>query len=821
MKLSRIYYPILLLVVLTICSCSSDEEKKIRHFEKGKAYYEKGEYKEAVLELKNALQIDPKYSEAYYMLGLTSLKQKDFKEAFTNFSRAVEFSPDNLEARLELSKLFLAGKAIDKAQEAVDDILKSDLTNREDLYRDAVLVKSSVLIAKKDIKTAIECLEEALTKGVNDDKVYVMLAALYAGNKDIENAGRVLEMGADKNPDSVALLTALFKLQSRYGKLEDAEKTQKRLIRLEPNNVIHKLNLAGLYFNSGRQEEANDLLEDIASHPGDEQNMLLLSRFYISKRRFNDAEKIIKTGLNENKNSIKLRLLLSRLYSGLKKSESAIDVLKRSLEIAKDPSSPDNIKVKNELARIYLSTGDIENAIKWTDEALKGNPKSYESHFYKGIIYSFQGEIKQSISEFNMVVEERPDFVNGYIFLARSHITNLDLAKAEVTLWKGLRIMPESRRLLLAYSRVFAMKKDYENAALQLNKILDRNPNDIEAISNLGNIYMAQNDFNRAKSEFTKIKQKAPKNSLGYQKLSQLYAIMGESSKAVSELENGYETIPESNGLFVNLIRGYVSNEKYDTAIRALTKRINQNPEEVFLYNLIGQTYMARKDYANAEKNFKKAIELEPTLMLPYNSLASLYLIQGRKDHAINTLESVITNNPEQPMGYMALGRFYEQTQEYQKAIKIYEEGYKVNPNLGHAANNISFLLCEHFDSKENLEKAFELAKKALRLMPKNPDVRDTLGWVYYKMGDFKSATNYLKMAYAGNPRHALINYHLGMALYKENMLEESLQKLENALSAKENFNGKEQAEKTRDLIITAMKSSGKGTPDSATKIKK
>ena len=53
---------VLLIAALAFYGCSSDEEKKLSHLEKGKQYFEKGEYKSAQIEFKNAIQIDPDYA---------------------------------------------------------------------------------------------------------------------------------------------------------------------------------------------------------------------------------------------------------------------------------------------------------------------------------------------------------------------------------------------------------------------------------------------------------------------------------------------------------------------------------------------------------------------------------------------------------------------------------------------------------------------------------------------------------------------------------------------------------------------------------------
>jgi Tfp pilus assembly protein PilF len=68
---------LLMILALMITGCSSDEEKKASHLEKGKSYFEKGEYKSAELEFRNAIQIDPEFVDAYERLGETYLRLGD------------------------------------------------------------------------------------------------------------------------------------------------------------------------------------------------------------------------------------------------------------------------------------------------------------------------------------------------------------------------------------------------------------------------------------------------------------------------------------------------------------------------------------------------------------------------------------------------------------------------------------------------------------------------------------------------------------------------------------------------------------------------
>jgi len=123
-----------LTAVCVVMACSSDDEKKAAHLEKGKAYFEKGEYKSAEIELKNAIQIDPQYVDAYIMLAETSLKLGNPQIAFSAYAAAAKIDPDNTDAQLKLATFYLLNKKLEEARGKIDVVLGKAPNNIEALY---------------------------------------------------------------------------------------------------------------------------------------------------------------------------------------------------------------------------------------------------------------------------------------------------------------------------------------------------------------------------------------------------------------------------------------------------------------------------------------------------------------------------------------------------------------------------------------------------------------------------------------------------------------------------------------------------------------
>src|SRR5229473_819121 len=101
---------ILPLLVL-IGACSRDPKVVCKKYvDNGNKYYDRGKYKEASIMYRNALKKDPRYSDAYYHLGLVDLKLGLYGEAQRSLIRAVETDTEkkNSDAVVKLADLYLA-----------------------------------------------------------------------------------------------------------------------------------------------------------------------------------------------------------------------------------------------------------------------------------------------------------------------------------------------------------------------------------------------------------------------------------------------------------------------------------------------------------------------------------------------------------------------------------------------------------------------------------------------------------------------------------------------------------------------------------------
>ena len=172
----RIYFTICILSViafLILISGCSKEEKIEQHWKKGETYFSENKLKEAVIEYKNIIQLEPKHSKAYYKLGMAYLKMGMIREGYAALTKAVEINPDLLEARNQLGGLYLLSRDTKKAREQAEFILAKDAKNSL-----AHMLLSNIYLMEKNLDGAIEENKKAV-EGENKLEAYIHLANLY------------------------------------------------------------------------------------------------------------------------------------------------------------------------------------------------------------------------------------------------------------------------------------------------------------------------------------------------------------------------------------------------------------------------------------------------------------------------------------------------------------------------------------------------------------------------------------------------------------------------------------------------------------------
>src|SRR6266542_4583704 len=125
---------LLIMGLLVVAGCSrSPEAQKARYLERGDKYAAREQYKEAILEYRNVLRLDPANQRATVQLGLLHYQLGEVAQAFRYLLKAEQLSPDNLDVRLKLGRIYLLGDRAEEARREVTFVLERDPTNLDGL----------------------------------------------------------------------------------------------------------------------------------------------------------------------------------------------------------------------------------------------------------------------------------------------------------------------------------------------------------------------------------------------------------------------------------------------------------------------------------------------------------------------------------------------------------------------------------------------------------------------------------------------------------------------------------------------------------------
>ena len=124
-------------IAMFLTACSRDPNvRKQKYFESGQRYYDKGKYREAVIQFRNAVDVDQTFGAAHYQLAQTYSKLQDWSHAYYELSRTVDLQPDNFKAHADLANLLIASGGTDELKQAQEhtDLLLEKQPNSADTH---------------------------------------------------------------------------------------------------------------------------------------------------------------------------------------------------------------------------------------------------------------------------------------------------------------------------------------------------------------------------------------------------------------------------------------------------------------------------------------------------------------------------------------------------------------------------------------------------------------------------------------------------------------------------------------------------------------
>lgn len=780
--------PCLRMVAFALCAafvlttgCMSREERLAAHLQAADQYAEDGRDREALIELRSALKLDPKSADVNYKIAEFSRERRRFQDALFYYLEAYRLDPDRVEAGLAAIPILLRNRdGTDRAEELVLELVAKYPANAMVHIR-----RSMVAMRQNDREAALHSALTAVELAPSLPGAYMQVGRVHIQNmleaEDEEQSPQTLD---------TAELEAAYAAFQRAGELyEEDEKLQAEM----------------------------QAVRVLASWPGREQDaraafLVLLDRAKTARAR-------------DQRQAISMAMRFARRHRDEALLRGSIEQL---LEL--DDS---NMSAWAELARIEEIEGGSASSV--FDTMLERRGDDPEAHAFYAAYLANKGEPDQAVAHLEKAIDDgiAPEFLlwrlvelqyqlghdaEGSKYVdrlqeapyAESTEARLALAYRDLKEGRNLEGVDLLRRLVgeqetvevqhrlalaelqvgnlraarTAIDRAIELYGSYSPALLRAKATIEHFSRDWRAtlrtlrlLEQGGTPLTLEQRTMRARSLYKLDRPEAGRRVLeavledpDAEVRSYLTYHQEERERnperAKEMLLKALKKDPSDSRVLQRLARQYVREGNVDEGLMLLTRAIDSGSADKVVYRTRANLYAGLGRLPEAESDARVVLDLDPSDAGAVELLVRLYSVQQKVPEAIEELETQRKAGAATPNQLVVLGRLYLQTGNEQQARFAFEAAIEAAPDMVGVKNDLAYLLARN---GMDLDRALRLAQDAQQGMAENPIVADTLGYVYLRKGLAEPALRQFEYAIAlwerGGESNAGFYYHLGLAL--------------------------------------------------------
>lgn len=445
-------------------------------------------------------------------------------------------------------------------------------------------------------------------------------------------------------------------------------------------------------------------------------------------------------------------------------------------------SEPENKWYRLKLAEIYRSAGQNQATLNELTTLLNYHPNDFDALRMLADTYKDYGEFVKSNQVLDDIIKLRGPEVATLLMKFRNFESLVAPDSAIAQLEKVRAIDPDNLEMLNLLGQNYAQNGQKNKAKRVLKDALIRNSRDPQSLINLAGLYLddqkwdsagtlltnfisdplikPEEKMNIARFLYSRV-QDNPQNvqlrietervldafteseadyGAAFTLTGEFYAQTGQPEKALEKLETANKLLPQDDIAWRQRLQLLLSENRYEEAIEAGKEAHKSVPEDAYIQFFVGSAYMLSDQNAKAEE----------------------WLENASRAPARRPFKSAI---------YGALGDVRANLDKQEASDEAYELALRYDADNHNAMNNYAYNLSVR---GENLERAKELALKAIEVAPENAAYLDTVGWVYFKLGDYDRAQRFIKASIDTGEASAEVLEHLGDVYEKLNNLDEA-----------------------------------------------
>ena len=635
-----------------------------------------GAYDSAVIQLKNALQLDPDYDEARALLGELYVELGDGESAEKELLAALALGvpADKLWIHLSYAKL-LQGRY----EEVLQDLdLNPPASARA---AEGAILRGEALYGLKRRAEAAEVLGQATQLDPENPRAFVRLAEILAALREHDEAERQVDLALEIDPGLVRALLLKAELRRLDRDTEAAMALFDKALELAPHGVAARLGritvLIDLEENALAKTEIEALRTGTVEHPMIEYlDAVILAR----ERQFKEAQTtLMRLGgsLDDYPPALLFRATLHYAMSELEQSRS---LLGRLLTI-----EPESLPAEKLLAATLIKQGAAAEASTILEASLTRAPDDPQLLLLLGSAYLHLEDFAAATRSLEQALALSPGNLRSVMQLAFGQLTlgyvgdsattpDQDEDQVLLKFFKGLALL-QSREFeqaltlaqdletsqaggpLALYVRagaLFGLDRRQE-ARAAFKEVVAKAPTFLPAKINLARLHLRDGELELAEALVAEVLQRNPGNTQATMMMAEIARRSDHWAKAFEWLQRAVAQTPNLVEPQIALIRLHIDSGELAKARERAVRADANFPANARVLALRAEIELRNGNSGEALPLLGRLIEMEPDVPTHRYRLAEAYLGEGDRRAAKQQLQRLIDRDPQQLTAHLRL----------------------------------------------------------------------------------------------------------------------------------------------------------------------
>lgn len=323
-------YRAALLGVLTMgmyANTGAQSGRQSAHYRSGVELYRQHKFREALEELRLAVEEDSTDALVFFTMGLAHKNLKEYDAALASYERTLRIAPEYVKAYAAMGDMFFLKRDMERARQSYLEAVKVDPTF-EAGYRklSAVHVKIALdLYQRGKFEKAAMAFQKAASFDSSRASTFFNLGATYKKLKRWERAAHAYRQALDVDPTYVEAYLGLGDVQVNMEQHDQARQSYTQAIRHDSTAVKAYRKLGALHIEDKQYGRAIPaLLKAVSLAPKDADAHYRLAEAYVKTGLYDGAIAEGRACLQHDEGYTAARVLLGEVYEQLDQKEKAI-----------------------------------------------------------------------------------------------------------------------------------------------------------------------------------------------------------------------------------------------------------------------------------------------------------------------------------------------------------------------------------------------------------------------------------------------------------------------------------------------------------------